>query len=172
MNNFENFGRLYSRQFKDQIKKGGAVLTPEQVYELCVGYFTWAEKNPLNTPETANYQGRVSQGESKKIRPMSIVSLCLFIGVTAYAWRSWRNGSAGETMQEVVAWAESIINEQKYTGAMVGIFNAQFVIKDMGMDVSTVKNIGDADAPIHHKVEGQTEVTLTQDVIDGILSKL
>lgn len=171
MANFENFGRLYSRKYKDVIHADRA-LTAEQLYELCVAYFQWAEKNPFNTPETANFQGRVFQGEAKKIRPFTVVSLCLFVGMATKTWREWRNGAKGADIQEVIAWAESVINEQKYSGAMAGVFNSNFVMKDLGMDVSTVKQVGDADNPIHHKVEGQTEIVLTEDAINNILSKL
>lgn len=167
---FSNFSHLYRKKFSDIV--GTKQLSNAQLFELVVAYFAWAEKNPLNTPETANFQGRVYQGEAKKIRPFTLTSLCLFVGVTAMTWREWKKDDSDEERQTVIAFAESIIREQKYTAAMVGAFNPQFVLKDLDMDNSTVKNIGDPHNPIRHHHEHEQTVTLDQSAIDKILSKL
>jgi len=165
---FANFRHLYNKKLSDIA--GSRQLSNQQLFDLVVAYFSWAEDNPLNTPETANYQGQVYQGESKKIRPFTITSLCLFLNVTPKSWREWKLDSTNEERIEIIDFAESIIREQKYSAAMVGTFNPNFVMKDLDMDVSTVKNIGDPDNPIHHSHD--VGVTLDQDVINNLLSKL
>lgn len=167
---FSNFKHLYRKQLSDI--GGSRDLTNKQLFQLVVGYFSWAEANPLNTPETANFQGRVYQGEAKKIRPFTITSMCLFIGVTPKTWREWKGSGADEERQDIIAFAENIIHEQKYSAAMVGTFNPQFVMKDLDMDVSTVRNVGDPSNPIRHHHEHETAVTLDQSTIDRLLSKL
>lgn len=168
---FSNFSRLYKRKFSDVV--GNATLTNQQLFDLITSYFAWAEGNPLNTPETANFQGRVYQGEAKKIRPFTITSLCIFLNVTPKTWREWKLCETTEEHKErlqIIEFAEAIIREQKYSAAMVGTFNPQFVMKDLDMDVSTVKNIGDPDNPMQHNHTGA--ITLDEDAIKNLVSKL
>lgn len=156
-------------KFDDLARPGS--LTPEVVFNLIVEYFKWAEENPLNTPETASFQGIIRQGEAAKIRPFSIGSMCLFIGINPKTWRQWRN-SGSDNQKAVVEWAEAVIHEQKYNGAMAGFFNSNFVMKDLEMDVSTVKTIGDANNPIEHRISGEHAITIDQAAVDALLSKL
>lgn len=168
---FSNFSRLYKRRFSDVV--GTAQLTNQQLFNLVTSYFEWAENNPLNTPETANFQGRVYQGEAKKIRPFTITSLCLFLNVTPKTWREWKSVETTQDEKErvqILEFAESIIREQKYSAAMVGAFNPQFVMKDLDMDVSTVKNVGDPNNPIQHNHQGS--LTLDAEAIQNLVSKL
>lgn len=166
---FVNFSQLYHLDYKD-LKKWTA-LTPPQIYDLCVKYFKWAENNPLSTPETAAFQGQVYQGKSAKIRPFSITSLCLFLGVPSKTWRDWRNGD-NEDYRAVVEWADAIIREQKTTGAMVGVFNAAFMIKDLDMDNSTVKTVGDPDQPVHHSVKSENKIEIDEETLKNLLDKI
>lgn len=166
--NFSNMRHLYKKSLSDI--SGTKDLNNEQLFELVVAYFAWAEANPINTPETANFQGRVYQGEAKKIRPFTLTSLTLFIGTTPKTWREWKKDEANAERQSILDFAESIIREQKYSAAMVGAFNPQFVLKDLDMDVSTVKSVGDPSNPIHHHHEGA--VTLDEEAINRLLSKL
>lgn len=168
---FSNFSRLYKRRFSDVI--GTNQLTNQQLFDLITSYFAWAENNPLNTPETANFQGRVYQGEAKKIRPFTITSLCLFLNITPKTWREWKKFESTDDEKErlkILEFAESIIHEQKYTAAMIGVFNPNFVMKDLNMDVSTVKNVGDPDNPIQHNHSGS--LTLDAEAIQNLVSKL
>lgn len=168
---FSNFKNLYQRKFSDVV--GSRTLSNSQLFHLVTSYFEWAENNPLNTPETANFQGRVYQGEAKKIRPFTITSLCLYLNVTPKSWREWKGMEATDEEKErvqIIEFAESIIREQKYSAAMVGTFNPQFVMKDLDMDVSTVKSIGDPNSPIHHEHGGN--ITLDSEAIQKLVSKL
>lgn len=165
--NFSNYKRFYKRDYNSII--GAKTLTNEQLYEFVVKYFEWAEENPLNTPETANFQGTVYQGEAKKVRPFSVTSLCLFIGIQAKVWHLWRK-SEDEERRSIVEFADSVIHEQKYAGGMMGIFNPQFVLKDLDMDISTVRTIGDPEQPIHHKTEH--EITISEDKLQALIDKL
>ena len=169
--NFVNFQSLYRKKLSDVI--GKKFLTNQQLFSLIVDYFTWAENNPLNTPETANFQGRVYQGEAKKLRPFTLTSLCLFVCVTPKTWREWKlHAETDEEKEriEIIEFAESIIREQKYSAAMIGAFNPQFVMKDLDMDVSTVKSIGDPNNPIHH--EHNNKIMLDDEAISRLLSKI
>ncbi len=165
--NFANYGRLYRRDYDSVI--GNKTLTNEQLFQFVVSYFEWAEQTPLNTPETANFQGGVYQGEAKKTRPFSVTSLCLFIGVQGKVWHTWRT-CGDEEREAIVAFADSVIREQKYAAGMVGLFNPQFVLKDLDMDISTVRNIGDPEQPIHHKTEH--EIVISEDKLKALIDKL
>lgn len=171
--NFSNFERLYNRKFKGVFsskREGNAILTDEQVYELAMSYFRWADNTPLKTPETANFQGRVYQGTAKKLRPFTILGLSTFIGITPKTWREWKHDETRPVRQEIVELCENIIYEQKYSAAMVGAFNPAFVLKDLDMDKSTVKSIGDPDQPIY--VKGEHDVTISEELIESLMRKL
>ena len=74
-----NFKRLYNKQYGDivQLNKSHRY-TPEQIFELAIKYFEWAELNAIKAAETSSFQGRTYQDEIRKPRVFTVNGLRLF----------------------------------------------------------------------------------------------
>lgn len=162
-----NFRQLYNRTYGEITQRRATKMMPEQLFQLVIGYFEWAESTPLNTPETANFQGVVGQGQALKIRPFTNHALCLYLNISGSTWQKWRTDPE---FMDVVEFADEVIREQKFSGAAAGVFNAGFIMKDLNMDNSTVKSIGDPDQPLHVKTD--TDINLSPEAIQALVSKL
>jgi hypothetical protein len=113
----KNFGQLYT--------------DPNMLREHIEGYFEWAEANPLEEEVVSFFQGEPCRTSIYKRRAFTITGLCVYLGVSMSAWRMWRE--TRKELQEVVAWADNIMFEQKFTGAAAGQFNANLIGRDLGL---------------------------------------
>lgn len=129
---YGNFKKLYRKKYGDIASVTGRKLfTPEQLFNLAVSYFEWAEQNQIKAAETASFQGEVEESLVHKTRVFTVTGLCLFCGVTQGALTKWRRE---EGYSEVMEFIDSVIFEQKYQLAANGIINASFIGKDLGID--------------------------------------
>jgi hypothetical protein len=102
----------------------------ELLWEACCEYFQWVEDNPLFEMKPFAYQGEVVQEPVAKMRAMTINGLCLFLNIDLTTWRAWREV---DDFSIVVAKAEQIIYEQKFTGAAADLLNANIIARDLGL---------------------------------------
>lgn len=136
---YGNFKKLYRKKYGDiaTVTKG-KLFTPEQLFNLAVAYFEWAEQNQIKASETASFQGEVEESLVHKTRVFTVTGLCLFCGVTQGALSNWRKQ---EGYAEVMEFIDSVIFEQKYQLAANGIINASFIGKDLGIDKPATINV-------------------------------
>ncbi|AGI61443.1 terminase small subunit [Shigella phage pSf-1] len=86
-----NFKKLYNKQYGDIAKMTKAhKYTPEQVFDLAVRYFTWAEENHIQAAETASFQGDVYESKIHKPRVFTLNGFRLFAGLSASVLEKWR----------------------------------------------------------------------------------
>ena len=104
--------------------------SPDHLWESCCEYFQWVEDNPLIEMKPFAYQGVVTQEEIPKMRAMTLTGLCLFLDISAQTWRDYR---ALEDFIGVIAQAESVIYEQKFTGAAADLLNANIISRELGL---------------------------------------
>jgi hypothetical protein len=110
----------------------------KQLQQLCCEYFQWCDENPLPFPEMI--KGGEMAGvvvEVKRMRPYTWQGLETFLsdkGVLAKLddYRSNKENRYSE-FADVIAWATNVIHDQKYSGALVGLFNGSLVSKDLNM---------------------------------------
>ena len=134
-----NFKALYNKKYGDLFKVSKqSTFTPEQLFDLAVKYFTWAEENALKAAETASFQGIVTENLVHKVRVFTLNGLCLFCGITVNAIHNWR-GQPG--FGDVVAFIDGVIYEQKFQLAANGIINAGFIGKEIGIDKAPEINV-------------------------------
>ncbi|HAK2374308.1 TPA: terminase [Salmonella enterica] len=136
-----NFKRLWNKRYSELV--GGevdkrATLTPEQVMNLMVQYFEWAELNAIKARETASFQGRVYQDTIHKPRIFTWEGLQLFCGFTGATLANWKHKPGYDV---VVEFAASVIKEQKYQLAANGIINSTMIAKELGIDKGDTVNI-------------------------------
>lgn len=108
----------------------------EQLRKACEEYFQWVEDNPLYEMKPFAYQGEVTVTPIAKMRAMTQKALCLFLDIHEETWRSYRNNPV---LSEVTSWADSIIYDQKFSGAAADMLNANIIARDLGLkDASSV----------------------------------
>ena len=116
--------------------------SPEALYASCFEYFEWARANPVEQikPITvalgANMGSDIQDHAIQVDRPFTIGSLCLFIGCSGNTWYGWKDKFHDLYWEEalpVIEWAELVIYEQKFAGAMTNVYNASLVSKDLGL---------------------------------------
>lgn len=134
-----NFKKLYNKQYGDIATLGKQHrYTPEQVFNLAIKYFEWAESNALKAAESSSFQGRTYQDEVNKPRVFTFNGLRLFCGWSRCAMEKWKKEPG---FSEVMEFIESVIYEQKFQLAANGVINAAFIAKDLGVDQPTQINV-------------------------------
>lgn len=127
-----NFKALYNKKYGDIANLNHRhTITPEQLFDLAVKYFTWAESNAIKAAETAAFQGVVTENLVHKVRVFTINGFCLFAGISASVVIKWRKDPG---FAEVMEFVDTVVYEQKYQLAASGIVNPGFMGKDIGID--------------------------------------
>lgn len=122
----------------------GNFSTVTDMYLAGRDYFQWAVDNPIEKEEMI--KGGPMAGETgtvKIARPFSITALRTYIGMSSRQWKKYREDPAFSEFEEVMDFFEDVCKTQKLEHAMVGLYNAGIVSKDLGMadkSESVVKN--------------------------------
>ena len=104
---------------------------PEELWDACVEYFQWVEKNPLKEEKAFHFQGHITKTTVNKMRAMTIGGLCLFLDIDEETWRDWRKNRLD--LSGVISRAEKIIYSQKFEGAAADLLNANIIARDLGL---------------------------------------
>lgn len=140
---------------------------PEALRDDCIGYFEWVENNPLEEEKIFSFQGVCNTGSVRKPRAMTVEGLCLHLGIGYSTWRDYANRDDCKDISEVMSWAESVMRDQKFTGAAVDIFNQNIIARDLGLR--------DTSAIDHTSSDGtMTPTTITRTIVhaDGKTEEL
>ena len=76
------------------------------------------------------FQGVVTKETFPKMRAMTIQGLCIFLDIARSTWDEYRKR---EGFSDIITRAESIIYEQKFTGAAAEMLNANIIARDLGL---------------------------------------
>lgn len=111
--------------------------SPEALWEACCEYFKWVEDNPLYEDKLSFFQGVPSHDVIEKMRAMTIAGACIFLDIDKSTWHAWRSD---KDFSNVIAKAEQVIYQQKFTGAAADLLNPNIIARDLGLaDKSEVK---------------------------------
>ncbi len=102
------------------------------LWESSCEYFQWVEDNPLWENKVAQFQGGVVDMPVAKMRAMTKAGLCFFIGADETTFNRWRDGD-DEDFRRVTREIESIIYQQKFSGAAADLLNANIIARDLGL---------------------------------------
>jgi hypothetical protein len=119
------FWRARSKHGRDKI-----FATPEDLWAACEEFFDWIEANPLIEAKPFCYEGVAFNHEVPRMRAMTIDGLCLFLGVGTSTWFDYRKR---KDFSEVITRAESVIFNQKFTGAAADLLNSNIIARDLGL---------------------------------------
>lgn len=103
---------------------------PNDLWDACCQYFQWVEDNPLSAAELVKYQGKAKLSYVPKMRAMTEVSLCIFLGITFETWSQYKkNKDFSDICNNVV----DIIKTQKFQGASADMLNPSIIARDLGL---------------------------------------
>ena len=102
----------------------------EVLWKECVGYFKWVEENPLWEAKPFPYKGEVTIEYIPKMRAMTLAGLCVHLGISQSTWASYREQ---KDFSGVITRVESIIRDQKFSGAAAEMLNPNIIARDLGL---------------------------------------
>jgi hypothetical protein len=138
--------------------RGLAFSTPEVLAAACYEYFQWVEDNPLPCNPTP-FTKPPKEGEEAvvltRMRPMTLVGLYNFLEITRPTWDDYRER---EDFSAICTRVEQIIYQQKFDGAATDLFNANIIVRDLGLREKT-------DAVVTGEGGGPMEIIFTKRVV-------
>lgn len=122
------FWKQRSKHGREKIFASAAIL-----WEAACDYFEWCDLHPWKRNEAIKSGDRA--GKIIKVptaRPYTITGLCIFLGVNKHYFNDFKKTCA-EDFSEIIFNIEDIIYTQKFEGATVGAFNANIIIRELGL---------------------------------------
>lgn len=130
MSNKEHLWQIANRG--DQV----ASLDAKDLWLKITGYFTWADNNPLEVPQTVKSGKQVGDTVYQDTpRPYSLTALCVYVGISKDYVNMVINGEDSE-YKMVLEKAIDIIATQNIEWALVGTYNAVIAAKLNGINVA------------------------------------
>lgn len=129
-----NFAYLYNKQFGDLKQVNDRVngqIMPDEVFHLAIKYFQFCEDNPIQVAESASFQGYISEHPVHKTRVFTQKGLCSFLCMSEANYKLLRHK---EGYEDVIAYIDNVIYEQKYQLAVNNVINAGMIGKEIGID--------------------------------------
>lgn len=143
----------------------------QDLYDQACQYFQWSDENPIIEVE---FRGAMAKRiEIPKPRPYTLRALSIYLGIN----KDWFNhtekriqekehkNEGDEDMILAITTIRDIIFTQKFDGAVVGLFNASIISKDLGMiDKKEIETTGNTLNLVVNKDQ--------KDNIEGVLNDL
>lgn len=143
--------------WKKRAKHGrGKIFSDKDIlWKACTEYFDEVEKNPLWESRVAQRNGEPEEFQLPKMRAMTIGGLCVFIGITFETWTQYKKD---KDFSEVINLVESIIRDQKFTGAAAGLLNPNIIARDLGLSdkQETKHDISDRLSQLLSEIDGDS----------------
>lgn len=132
---------------------------PTELFDACLQYFQWVEENPLKEEKVFHTDGRVTKTTVDKMRAMTQEGLCTFIDISQETWSQYRQK---KDFTEVCEAVDSIMYDQKLTGASANMLNASIIARYLGLKDKTEQSgvIG------HVDLTGKSDQEL-KDIVSG-----
>jgi hypothetical protein len=110
--------------------------SPKEMWDLAVEYFKWCgekvilEDKAYKMKDGPQSPDRIEHDYIVHNRPMTQKGLCVFLGISEQTYRNYREKDG---FFEVASEIDSIMYEQKFTHAAVGMFNSNIIARDLGL---------------------------------------
>jgi len=116
------YWKLRSKHGRDKIFE-----TPEILWDAACEYFQSVTDNPLSVQDN---KGTKNINDVDLIMPFTIYGLCIFLDIDRVTYSEYRKH---EDFSTIIRKVDDIIYNQKFSGAAVGIFNANIIARDLGL---------------------------------------
>ena len=104
--------------------------SPDALWEACTEYFEWVDSNPLREEKVFNGKDGIVRADIAKMRAMTINGLCIFLDISQQAWSEYKKRDG---FGEVTSRVDSIIRDQKFSGAAADLLNPNIIARDLGL---------------------------------------
>lgn len=115
---------------KVRLGKPPSFESPDEMWDRALEYFKWCEDNPIPEGKVFNNQGEVLPAQIPHMRAMTQAGLCAFLNIGVSTWHDYKNKPQ---YSEVTSLIESVMFEQKFSGAASGMLNASIIARDLGL---------------------------------------
>ncbi|MEL7477276.1 MAG: terminase small subunit [Pseudomonadota bacterium] len=115
---------------KRAIGKPPKFTSPEDMWQKAIEYFEWCDKSQLEESKVFCFQGEIVKDGAKKMRAMSHAGLCSFLNIGQSTWYDYCNK---EQYSEVTEAINTIMYEQKFSGAAAGLLSSNIIARDLGL---------------------------------------
>lgn len=137
------FWKLRSKHGRDKLFS-----TPELLWNIACEYFQWCEDNPITAQDN---KGTKNVNEVNFKRPFTIKGFCIYCNASEHWFRSYKRALEEEKNQDflyIIHKIEDIIYNQKLEGAIIGIYNANIVARELNLaenvnNTVTIPNLPD-----------------------------
>ena len=116
----------------EHVKVGAppAFSNPDEMWARALEYFKWCEDNPIQEGKVFNNQGEILPASIPHMRAMTQAGLCAFLNIGVSTWHDYKKKPE---FSEVTAIVESVMFEQKFSGAACGMLSANIIARDLGL---------------------------------------
>lgn len=128
------FWKLRTKHGRDKI-----FATPEIMWDAACEYFSYITDNPLQEQQIIKYKDDYEKVTVDKMRPFTLMGLCLFLGVNVQYFTDFeeslkgKNDKIAKDFSLVVTHIRETIYNQKFEGASAGFFNPNIIARDLGL---------------------------------------
>ena len=112
--------------------------TPELLWEAALEYFKWADENPLEEQLWVGKDG--DEKRKKHARPYTKEGLYFYIGCS-HQYFTDQKKLGDKDLSEVIMRIEQTIYDKKYSGAAVGLYNANIIARDLGLSDKVANHV-------------------------------
>lgn len=142
--------KLWEVAAKRGVGKPPAFKSPQEMLERAFEYFEWCATETMDEDKLFAFQGVVTRDVVQHKRPFTQAGLCIFLGIGYSTWHDYKSGKAGAeedklAYSEVIKQIENIMYENKFSGASVGLFNANIIARDLGLKDKTETDLTSSD---------------------------
>lgn len=132
------FWKLRSKHGRDKL-----FANPELLWDAACEYFQWCRDNPI---EAQDNKGTKNVNTVKFIRPFTIKGFCIFCDTSDNWFRIFKSNLDKEKKTDkdfltIIHKIEDIVYTQKLEGAIVGIYNANIVARDLSLSENINQNV-------------------------------
>ena len=142
-----------TKRLFDNLRGRKARYSPEDLAEEFKRYIADLDENQIEVEtnyryQTSNDERRQQRRSQKYARPPKILDFVTrWLGMTHQWWYSLPNGRRGADYEAVIERITQYCFDTKFDGAVVGLYNANIIARDLGLkeNIAVSKHTADAD---------------------------
>jgi hypothetical protein len=127
--------------------------SPQHLWDAAIQYFQWCDNNPWYRKEAVkggDLAGKLISVPTQ--RPYTLSGLCLYLDVTRETFDNYGKEESYKDFFDIVTRIRETIYTQKFEGAAVGAYNANIIIRDLGLREKTELST-DPDRPVFGNID-------------------
>lgn len=142
------------------IRGGRTIDTPEELWFHAVCYFEWCVQNPLMSAHVVKYPLRAEVISVPQMRAMTLPAFLIHAGITRAEFDRCKGLLEFERVCSII---ETIIYDQKFSGAASGLLKEALITRDLGL----------ADKVDHSSSDGtMSPAAVDKDLVANLARKL